>query len=66
MQLIDWIEFSKDWNNGLTAKELAAKYGAEVATIRNWVNVLRTKGVNLEKRVKSHLEIDVDEINRNL
>ena len=66
MNTNEWIQFCKDWNSGMTAKDMASKYGCNVSTIRNWVNTLRKKGVKLEKRVKSHLEIDVETVNRAL
>ena len=66
MDTNQWIAFCQDWNAGLTAKELAVKYGASVPTVRNWVASLRKKGVNLKKRTASHLEIDVAAVNRKL
>lgn len=63
---MDFLKFAVDWNAGLTAKKLAVKYGIDVATVRNYVSALRNKGVNLEKRVKSHLDIDVKAINDGL
>jgi transposase len=56
-----------DWNSGKSVKEIAKKAGASVPTVRNWINIMRKKGVNLEKRVRhSHIEFDVDGINKRL
>lgn len=63
MNTDEWVAFSIDWNNDMATKELARKYGASEQTIRNWVNTLRKRGVKLNKRTRSHLEIDVEEIN---
>ena len=64
--LNSWISFSKDWNNGVSVKDMAVKYGCEEATIRNWVAMLRKKGVKLVSRQRGGYDIDVKAINRSL
>lgn len=70
MQVKDWIQFAKFWNKGMSVKELAHKFGASEATVRNWVNVLRKKGVSLNKRVRGTQydlsKDDVASINKHL
>lgn len=61
-----WVQFAKDWNAGLSAKELGKKYAVGTATVRNWVAMLRKKGIKLEKRVKGGYPIDVKAINKAL
>ena len=61
-----WITFAKDWNGGMSAKDMAKKYGVGVPTVRNWVAHLRKKGVQLEKRVRGGYPIDVKAINKAL
>ena len=50
METKDWIRFANLWNQGKTAPELAQEFGCKPSTIRNWVNMLRKKGVQLKKR----------------
>jgi uncharacterized protein YjcR len=61
-----WIQFAKDWNAGSPVKALARKYGCEVSTVRNWVAMLRKKGVKLKSRQKAVYQIDAKLINRAL
>lgn len=64
MTVKDWIQFAKYWNEGMTVKELAEKFGASEATVRNWVNVLRKKGVKLQSRVRgTQYDLSEDDIN---
>ena len=44
------IEFSRDWNTGMSVKEMASKYGVKEASIRSRVSSLRKKGVKLASR----------------
>lgn len=58
-----WIQFAKDWNAGMSVKDMAAKYGVGIPTVRNWVAHLRKKGVNIVKRVRGGYPIDAKKIN---
>ena len=70
MLVKDWIQFAKMWNSGKTVKELAEQFGCTEATVRNWVNVLRKKGVSLEKRTRGTQydlsKEDIDSINKHI
>ena len=60
-----WVQFAKDWNDGMSTKDMAKKYAVPIGTVRNWVASLRKKGVNLTKRqgVGGGYPIDVEKIN---
>lgn len=62
------IEFSRDWNSGMSVADMASKYGVKPVTIRSRVSALRKKGVNVVKR-SSGLQLtekDVESINKSL
>lgn len=64
MLVKDWIQFGKDWNNGTDVKVLSERYQCSEATVRNWVNVLRKKGVALNKRNRgTNYNLSNDDIN---
>lgn len=60
------IMFCKDWNAGVSVKEMAIKYAIKPVTVRSRVASLRKKGVKVEKRSAAKVEIDVKTINRSL
>lgn len=66
----DAINFCKDWNAGMSVKDLATKYNIEPAQVRGRVNAWRKKGVKLaERRGASYSKLtekEIEKINANL
>lgn len=63
---VDYEDVCVMWNSGESVAAIAKKYGASAATVRNWINQLRKKGVKLEKRRRGSIDIDVAAINKRL
>ena len=63
------IEFSRDWNDGMSVDEMASKYAIKVSTVRSRVNAFRKQGINLSKRSGARFAFgdkDVAEVNKAL
>lgn len=46
----DIVQFCKDWNAGVPAKDIAGRYELTTSVVQSRVNSLRKKGVNLRSR----------------
>mgnify|MGYP000550839026 CR=1 FL=1 len=64
------VAFCKDWNDGMSVKDMANKYNLSNSVVRSRITALRKNGVRLELRQRKGVltlsKADVASINRSL
>lgn len=56
------IEFSRDWNNGMSVEDMASKYAIKPMSVRSRVASLRKQGVKLASRKRGIGKLEEKEV----